>query len=179
MKLSSSAHYALFLLSSVLGLSSADSSHLNDDTPCVARSPTTGLYFDLSALSLSPPELKDGKKVVKDARDDSWHAKGHDYPANFTINICAPVVENVTDVVGIESSRWKNVSAYYERDNKVYSIGYGSSLPNRSSLWIDTFVRCANVDMSHPENKLLSLSSVAASSSSITPMARRVQMKVS
>lgn len=124
MKLSSSAHYALFLLSSVLGLSSADSSHLNDDTPCVARSPTTGLYFDLSALSLSPPELKDGKKVVKDARDDSWHAKGHDYPANFTINICAPVIENVTDVVGVESSRWKNVSAYYERDEKVYSIGY-------------------------------------------------------
>ncbi|KAJ5294647.1 hypothetical protein N7508_009468 [Penicillium antarcticum] len=128
MKLSS-AHSALFLLSSVLGLSNAGSSHLNDDSPCVARSPTTGLYFDLSAISLSPPELKDGKKVVKDARDDSWHAKGHDYPANFTINICAPVIENVTEVVGIEASRWKNVSAYYERDDKVYSIGEQASEP--------------------------------------------------
>ncbi|KAJ5748342.1 uncharacterized protein N7511_010038 [Penicillium nucicola] len=128
MKLSS-AHYALFLLSSVLGLSNADSSHLNDDSPCVARSPTTGLYFDLSAISLSPPELKDGKKVVKDARDESWHAKGHDYPANFTINFCAPVIENVTDVVGIEASRWKNISAYYERDDKVYSIGEQASEP--------------------------------------------------
>jgi len=129
MKLSSSTHYALFLLSSFLGLSSAESSHLNDDSPCVARSPTTGLYFDLSAISLSPPELKNGKKVVKDARDDSWHAKGHDYPANFTINFCAPVIENVTDVVGIESSRWKNVSAYYKRDDKVYSIGEQASEP--------------------------------------------------
>jgi cation-dependent mannose-6-phosphate receptor len=128
MKLTSSAHYSIFLLSSILGLSSASyPSHLVDDAPCVARSPTTGLYFDLNAISLSPPEMKDGHKLSKDARDNSWYAKGHDYPANFTINICAPVIENVTDVVGIESSRWKNVSAYYERDNKRYSIGYGRS----------------------------------------------------
>lgn len=134
MKLTS-AHYSIFLLSSILGLSNAsDSSHLNDDTPCVARSPTTGLYFDLNAISLSPPEKKDGKKALKDAREDSWYAKGHDYPANFTINICAPVIENVTGVVGVESSRWKNVSAYYERDEKVYSIGYGRSSSQASSL---------------------------------------------
>jgi hypothetical protein len=90
---------------------------LEDDAPCVARSPTTGLYFDLNAISLSPPEMKDGK-LSKDARITSWYARGHDYPANFTINICAPVIENVTDVVGIEASRWKNVSAYYERNDK-------------------------------------------------------------
>ncbi|KAJ5774385.1 hypothetical protein N7457_009281 [Penicillium paradoxum] len=130
MKLTSSAHYSLFLLSSILGLSSAsDSSHLKDDSPCVARSPTTGLYFDLNAISLSPPELKDGNKLLKNARNESWFARGHDYPANFTINICAPVIENVTDVVGVEASRWKNVSAYYERDNKVYSIGEQASEP--------------------------------------------------
>jgi cation-dependent mannose-6-phosphate receptor len=128
-----SPHYSLFLLSSILGLSNADSSHL-DDAPCVARSPTTGLYFDLSAISLSPPELKDGKKVNKDAREDSWYAKGHDYPANFTINVCAPVIENVTDVVGVESARWKNVSAYYERDEKVYSIGYDLRLSCTSGV---------------------------------------------
>ncbi|KXG46995.1 uncharacterized protein PGRI_037410 [Penicillium griseofulvum] len=130
MKLTSSAHYSIFLLSSILGLSSASySTHLKDDAPCVARSPTTGLYFDLNAISLSPPEMKDGKKVLKDAREDSWFARGHDYPANFTLNICAPVIENVTNVVGIESSRWKNVSAYYERDDKVYSIGQQASEP--------------------------------------------------
>jgi cation-dependent mannose-6-phosphate receptor len=125
MKLTGSTHYSLLLLSSILGLSSADNSNLGDDTPCVARSPTTGLYFDLSAISLTPPELKDGKKVNKDDRDESWHAKGHDYPANFTLNICAPVIEKVEDVVGVEPSLWKNVSAYYERDGKNYSIGYG------------------------------------------------------
>lgn len=125
MKLTGSTQYSLLLLSSILGLSSADNSHLGDDTPCVARSPTSGLYFDLSAISLTPPELKDGKPVNEDDRDESWHAKGHDYPANFTLNICAPVIEKVEDVVGVESSLWKNVSAYYERDGKIYSIGYG------------------------------------------------------
>jgi cation-dependent mannose-6-phosphate receptor len=71
--------------------------------------------------------MKNGKKVEKDARDESWHAKGHDYPANFTVNICAPVIEDVKDVVGVDSSRWRNVSAYYEQAGKIYSIGYGSS----------------------------------------------------
>jgi len=127
MKLTGSAHSSLLLLSSILGLSSADNSHFSDDAPCVARSPTSGMYFDLSAISLTPPGLKDGKQVDKDDRGESWHAKGHDYPANFTLNICAPVVEKVVDVVGVESSLWKNVSAYYERDGKTYSIGYGHS----------------------------------------------------
>lgn len=130
MKLSSSARYALFFWSAISGLTNAASdhnSHLNDDSPCVARSPTSGLYFDLNAISLSPPEMKNGKKVEKDARDESWHAKGHDYPANFTVNICAPVIEDVKDVVGVDSSRWRNVSAYYEQAGKIYSIGYGGS----------------------------------------------------
>lgn len=122
-----STHYSLLLLS-ILGLSSASgSSHLNDDSPCVARSPTSGLYYDLNAISLAPPELKDGKKVDREARDESWHAKGHDYPANFTINVCAPVIEDVEDVVGVDSSRWKNVSAFYEQAGKLYSIGYGAN----------------------------------------------------
>lgn len=126
MKLTGSAHYALLLLSS-LGLSAAENSHLKDDAPCVVRSPTSGMYFDLSAISLSPPERKDGKRVNKDDRDESWHARGHDYPANFTLNICSPVLETVEDVVGVQSSLWKNISAYYVRDNKTYSIGYGDS----------------------------------------------------
>ena len=129
MRLTSSNRYSFLLLSYLLGLSSAasGSSHLNDKSPCVARSPTSGLYYDLSPISLSPPQLKNGKKANKDERDESWHAKGHDYPANFTINICAPVIEDVEDVVGVGSSRWKNISAYYEQKGKIYSIGYDSS----------------------------------------------------
>jgi cation-dependent mannose-6-phosphate receptor len=55
--------------------------------------------------------------------------RGYDYGANFTVNFCAPVVENLTDVVGIEESRWQNVSAFYEKEGKTYSIGSESSLP--------------------------------------------------
>jgi cation-dependent mannose-6-phosphate receptor len=77
----------------------------------------------LNAISLAPPELKNGKKVDGEARDESWHARGHDYPANFTINVCAPVLENVTDVVGVDPARWQNVSAFYEQAGKIYSIG--------------------------------------------------------
>lgn len=91
---------------------------------CVAHSPISGLYYDLNAISLTPPEMKNGKKVHKTDRDESWQAKGHDYASNFTINICRPAIEDVTDVEGIEKARWKNVSAYYEKSGKVYSIGY-------------------------------------------------------
>lgn len=129
-------NYSLFVLS-LLGLSAAsDNSNLNDESPCVARSPVSGLYYDLNAISLSPPELKNGEQLSPEARNTSWHSKGHDYPANFTLNICAPVIEDVKDVVGVDSSKWQNISAYYERDGKIYSIGYGSSLPWRAGFWL-------------------------------------------
>ena len=92
--------------------------------PCTIHSPTTGSYFDLSVLSVLPPELRDGKKYHGANRDESWHSKGHDYGANFTINICAPVVEELDDVVGVEKALWQNVSAYYKQDGNIYSIGY-------------------------------------------------------
>src|SRR5205809_774352 len=66
--------------------------------PCTIDSPT-GSYLDLNVISLSRPEKQDGKKVH---REESWHAKGHDYGANFTINFCAPVIEDLEDVVGVE-----------------------------------------------------------------------------
>ncbi|KAM5473685.1 Cation-independent mannose-6-phosphate receptor CI-MPR [Microsporum audouinii] len=96
------------------------------EKPCTIHSPNTGLYFDLNAISVQLGK-KDGKKSHADLRDESWHVKGHDYGANFTINICAPVVENLTDVAGVDESRWQNVSAYYEMDGKTYSIGQQSS----------------------------------------------------
>ncbi|OOF97415.1 hypothetical protein ASPCADRAFT_206245 [Aspergillus carbonarius ITEM 5010] len=119
----------LFLLAAPLTAYSADSSGSKDAlSPCVVRSPTTGLFYDLNTISLSPPPAE-GEKPRKNAREESWHAKGHDYNANFTINICAPVIEDVKDVVGVDRSRWRNVSAYYEREGKVYSIGQQSSDP--------------------------------------------------
>jgi cation-dependent mannose-6-phosphate receptor len=98
-------------------------------SPCVARSPATGLYYDLNAISVSHPDTSDGKKSSKNAPKESWHAKGHDYSANFTLNICAPVVEDIKDVVGVERDRWKNISAYYEKEGKIYSIGEQAAQP--------------------------------------------------
>lgn len=91
--------------------------------PCTVHSPTTGSYFDLSVLSVVPPELRDGKNHRGVDRDESWHSKGHDYPANFTINICAPVVEELDDVAGVDKELRRNISAYYKKDGKIYSIG--------------------------------------------------------
>jgi cation-dependent mannose-6-phosphate receptor len=91
--------------------------------PCTIRSPSTGAFFDLSTLRLEPP-AKDSK-VAKGESVNSWPARGYDYGANFTLNICGPVVEELKDVQGVKSSLWKNVSAYYVKDKKTYSIGYG------------------------------------------------------
>lgn len=89
--------------------------------PCTIHSPSSGSYYDLTPLSVQP--LHDGKKAHKDDRAESWHARGYDYAANFTLNFCAPVIEEVRDVVGVERRLWRNVSAFYELDGKTYSIG--------------------------------------------------------
>ncbi|KAL8871633.1 MAG: hypothetical protein Q9174_002582 [Haloplaca sp. 1 TL-2023] len=89
--------------------------------PCTIFSPTTNAYYDLNALTVLP--LKDHKKVHKDDRGESWHARGYGMGTNFTLNFCAPVIETLEDVVGIKDSQLKNVSAFYEWKGKTYSIG--------------------------------------------------------
>ena len=120
MKLLSS--FLLLLASSSVGAAVSDHQSPPKESPCIARSPTTGLYFDLNTISLLPLEQK--APVRRSARDESWHARGHDYGTNFTLNFCAPVVENLRDVVGLEKSEWKNVGAYYVKNGKTYSIGH-------------------------------------------------------
>ncbi|KAL2826882.1 mannose-6-phosphate receptor binding domain-containing protein [Aspergillus cavernicola] len=106
-----------------------ESSDSKDDLEsCIARSPTSGLYYDLSSLTVHPPPT-DSDKSRKHIRDESWHVKGYDYNANFTLNICAPVIEQLTDVVGVEEKLWQNVSAYYQKEGKTYSIGQQASKP--------------------------------------------------
>jgi cation-dependent mannose-6-phosphate receptor len=89
--------------------------------PCTIRSAESGRFFDLSALRLEPAKNKD--KPGKNEADKSWQARGYDYGANFTLNFCGPVVEEVKDVDGVESALWKNVSAYYNKGGKTYSMG--------------------------------------------------------
>ncbi|KAI5252347.1 mannose 6-phosphate receptor domain-containing protein [Aureobasidium subglaciale] len=95
--------------------------------PCTIRSPTSGAFFDLNPIHVVLPE--DLKKAAKDARNESWSARGYDYGANFTLNFCGPVVENLTNVVGVDEARWQNVSAFYQLDGKTYSIGQQNSEP--------------------------------------------------
>ncbi len=102
-------------------LSSAENSEKAPPVPCTVHSPNTGLYYDLRPISLQMPGLD--KRSSKSAKTDSWQSKGYDFHANFTINICAPVVEDVKDVVGLERQQWQNVSAFYTKDGKTYSIG--------------------------------------------------------
>jgi cation-dependent mannose-6-phosphate receptor len=92
--------------------------------PCTIRSGPTGNFFDVSALRLEPAKNRD--KPAKGEAVESWHARGYDYGANFTLNFCAPVVEEVKDVDGVESAGWKNVSAYYQKGGKTYSMGFVS-----------------------------------------------------
>ena len=45
---------------------------------------------------------------------------------NFTMNFCGGVIEdlgNMGGVEGVDKELWRNVSAYYKHDGKVYSIG--------------------------------------------------------
>jgi cation-dependent mannose-6-phosphate receptor len=94
--------------------------------PCTVAS-SAGSFYDLRKLTASLP--KDGKKAGKNDKVEDWHAKGYDYPANFTLNICAPVVSDIERPVGISKKLSQNVSAYYELGSKTYSIG--SVIPPR------------------------------------------------
>ncbi len=67
--------------------------------------------------------LEEGAKPKKNVRTTDYTAKGHDYGANFTINICGAVVKPVKDVVDVSDKLWANVSAYYTLKDKVYSLG--------------------------------------------------------
>jgi cation-dependent mannose-6-phosphate receptor len=101
------------------------------DKPCTLRSPTTGSFYDLRPLSVSAPP-PNSKSTPKESGPESWHAKGYDYPANFTLNICASVIEPFPDdgVDGITERRWQNVSAFYTTaKGEAFSIGQSSAAP--------------------------------------------------
>ena len=90
--------------------------------PCTAVSPTTDRFFDLNPLHRTAPEEGGKKKKEEDA--GSWRARGHDYGANFTINFCGPVVEELNNVQDLDKDLWKNVSAFYEVGTRQYALGW-------------------------------------------------------
>ena len=91
--------------------------------PCTIRSPASGAFFDLNSVRIQP-EWSSKKGVPADlARNASWSARGFDYGANFTMNFCGPVVENLTHVVGVGEEDWSDVAAFYRLGGKTYSLG--------------------------------------------------------
>jgi cation-dependent mannose-6-phosphate receptor len=92
-------------------LSLQDISILEPEVPyCSATSKLTGHFVDLSELSSG---------LFNEATD--WHVKGHDFPYNFTINICSPLVVRAP-IFGIPKP--ENISALYTDDKGVgYSLG--------------------------------------------------------
>lgn len=89
----------------------------NPDDECTVNSPFSESFFDLRPLRRVPQH--------EPAHHD-WIVKGQDYGANFTINICGPVLsEAASKVDGLgEDGVGRNVSALYEKDGEVFSIGY-------------------------------------------------------
>lgn len=103
----------------------ADATSTTAAEPCTATS-ASGFHDLRRDTAVQLPEGV--KKNKNGAPNTDYFARGWDYPSNFTINICAPVVEPVKKVVGIDEDNWRNVSAYYKSsDGKVYSLG---------SVWI-------------------------------------------
>ncbi len=108
---------ALLFLCSFASVRAASDTALK---PCTVVSPTTERFFDLTGLRRTP--AKEGERK-KDAEEGSWHARGYDYGANFTLNFCGPVVEELSNVQDLDKALWRNVSAFYERGDRQYAIG--------------------------------------------------------
>ncbi|EXJ95920.1 cation-dependent mannose-6-phosphate receptor [Capronia coronata CBS 617.96] len=115
----------LFLLLSYLPLSIASSEVKPPPKPCTIHSPSTGSFFDLRPLHLTAEGTK-----YQVASNESYHVKGYDYPSNFTMNFCGPVVEELDDVEGIPMTKVANVSAFYkDQRGDIYSIGQQNDQP--------------------------------------------------
>ncbi|KAL0932409.1 vacuolar sorting receptor [Colletotrichum truncatum] len=115
---------ALLLLTAAATASAAGTSTISTTTsiPACTAAPKsgTGAFYDLRPdIAVTAKEGKSSKSSVT----TDYHARGWDYGRNFTLNICAPVIDAVEDVVGLSKGASKNVSAYYTHNTETYSIG--------------------------------------------------------
>lgn len=118
---------SLFVVGAAAATASEDPTTTTQAPACTATSSSgSGAFFDLRPDMAVVPEK--GKShpyaVTKD-----YHARGYDYGRNFTLNICGSVVDEVSDVVGVDAKQWANISAYYVEDGKVYSMGFVRQAP--------------------------------------------------
>ena len=122
--------YSAIALLPTITIAKSSDSDKSDWQPCTAESSTSGNFFDINPLHVAKPD-SDSKssKKDKDKTPTSWHARGYDYGANFTINFCGSVIEDVDRFEDLDKKMWKNVSAFYYRDHEYYSIGSESHEP--------------------------------------------------
>ncbi|KAJ2905939.1 hypothetical protein MKZ38_003727 [Zalerion maritima] len=123
---SSATGAILAVLATAASIVSAEETTTTTSTttmPCTATS-TIGSFFDLSPDTAQV--LEQGGTPKHGQLTTDYMAKGYDYHANFTVNICAPAVSQVENVVGVDKDLWRNVSAYYVSDGDVYSLGQES-----------------------------------------------------
>ncbi|KAI1781382.1 mannose 6-phosphate receptor domain-containing protein [Hypoxylon cercidicola] len=104
----------------------ADADKTTTSTACTASS-TSGAFFDLRP-DMAQKKSPDGSKPAYGAPTVDYHARGYDYGSNFTLNICGAVVEPVDGVIGVEDSKWQNISAYYTSKGDIYSLGLQSGM---------------------------------------------------
>lgn len=109
-----------------LSLAHADPADEPQETPlpepCTIKSAASGAYFDLNKLHIKDPALS----TADNPRNYSWNTTGYDMGYNFTLNFCGGVVEDLEakgGVAGLEKDMWRNVSAFYEKNGRVFSIG--------------------------------------------------------
>ncbi|KAI1117023.1 mannose-6-phosphate receptor binding domain-containing protein [Nemania sp. NC0429] len=96
---------------------------------CTASS-TSGAFFDLRPDAAIKPKPNGSRPPhSRGAPLTDYKARGFDYGANFTLNICNAVVEPIEDVKDIEESKWQNISAYYVSQGDYYSLGFQSAKP--------------------------------------------------
>ena len=117
-------YWSLAFFLSISSPAHAETSSKETPAPqaCTIRSPHTRAFFDLNGLHIPDPAIS----KAKNPRDYSWNATGWDMGYNFTMNFCGGVIEDLDrmgGVEGVEKELWRNVSAYYKQDGKVYSIG--------------------------------------------------------
>lgn len=114
---------AVLLAAAAVARAADDPSPATHAPACTATSSTgSGAFFDLRPDTAVLPDKSKGKSHKAGVAKD-YHSKGYDYGKNFTMNICGPVVDPVSDVVGLDKNAWANVSAYYMSHGNIYSIG--------------------------------------------------------
>ena len=89
------------------------------DPECTVTSPHSENFFDLRKLrrlsNATPPQ-------------SDWIVKGLDYGANFSINICGPVIADTSGAQGVGEEARGSVGAFYEMNGTMYSIGFRRTL---------------------------------------------------